>query len=147
MHLVDGPFRHLSGRWTFTQLGDAGSKVNSTWNSSFQQRDRHVIRTVFRGYLQFTGRCIHARADDVFGRRTMTQDVGRSGFRSARLAGFCVLELPAERPLPSAIAASGLPKTFRNTDSRTAGRYLGAASGAGASAARWRPGRDLSRAC
>jgi ribosome-associated toxin RatA of RatAB toxin-antitoxin module len=27
MALVDGPFRHLEGRWTFTQLGDAGSKV------------------------------------------------------------------------------------------------------------------------
>jgi ribosome-associated toxin RatA of RatAB toxin-antitoxin module len=27
MTLVDGPFRHLEGRWTFTQLADAGSKV------------------------------------------------------------------------------------------------------------------------
>ena len=25
--LVDGPFRHLDGRWSFTPLGDAGSKV------------------------------------------------------------------------------------------------------------------------
>ncbi len=27
MQLVDGPFRYLEGRWTFTQLGDSGSKV------------------------------------------------------------------------------------------------------------------------
>jgi ribosome-associated toxin RatA of RatAB toxin-antitoxin module len=27
MQLVDGPFRHLEGRWTFQQLGDSGSKV------------------------------------------------------------------------------------------------------------------------
>ena len=25
--LVGGPFRHLAGGWTFTPLGDAGSKV------------------------------------------------------------------------------------------------------------------------
>jgi ribosome-associated toxin RatA of RatAB toxin-antitoxin module len=27
MQLVDGPFSHLEGRWTFTQLGESGSKV------------------------------------------------------------------------------------------------------------------------
>ncbi|MGI9264778.1 MAG: type II toxin-antitoxin system RatA family toxin [Gammaproteobacteria bacterium] len=27
MQLVDGPFRHLDGRWSFTQLGESGSKV------------------------------------------------------------------------------------------------------------------------
>lgn len=27
MQLVEGPFRHLSGRWTFSQLGESGSKV------------------------------------------------------------------------------------------------------------------------
>ena len=27
LELVGGPFRHLSGGWTFTLLGDAGSKV------------------------------------------------------------------------------------------------------------------------
>lgn len=27
MSLVEGPFRHLQGTWSFTQLADAGSKV------------------------------------------------------------------------------------------------------------------------
>ena len=27
IELVGGPFRHMAGGWTFTQLGDAGSKV------------------------------------------------------------------------------------------------------------------------
>jgi ribosome-associated toxin RatA of RatAB toxin-antitoxin module len=27
MQLVNGPFRHLQGRWTFQQLGASGSKV------------------------------------------------------------------------------------------------------------------------
>lgn len=28
MHLVDGPFKHLTGTWVFTPLGETGSKID-----------------------------------------------------------------------------------------------------------------------
>jgi ribosome-associated toxin RatA of RatAB toxin-antitoxin module len=38
MQLVDGPFRHLVGRWTFTQLGESGSKVALDLEFEFTNR-------------------------------------------------------------------------------------------------------------
>jgi ribosome-associated toxin RatA of RatAB toxin-antitoxin module len=41
--LVGGPFRHMSGRWTFHQLGDAGSKVALELEFEFESRATDVI--------------------------------------------------------------------------------------------------------
>ena len=41
--LVGGPFRHMSGGWTFEQLGDAGSKVTLELEFEFESRATDVI--------------------------------------------------------------------------------------------------------
>lgn len=41
--LVGGPFRHMSGGWTFQQLGDAGSKVALDLEFEFENRATDVI--------------------------------------------------------------------------------------------------------
>jgi len=41
--LVGGPFRHMSGKWTFDQLGDAGSKVSLELEFEFESRATDVI--------------------------------------------------------------------------------------------------------
>lgn len=41
--LVGGPFRHMSGGWTFQQLGDAGSKVALELEFEFESRATDVI--------------------------------------------------------------------------------------------------------
>ena len=43
IELVGGPFRHLSGGWTFLQLGDAGSKVSLELEFEFESRATDVI--------------------------------------------------------------------------------------------------------
>jgi len=49
MSLVDGPFRHLEGRWKFTQLGDAGSKVELDLDFEFASR---VIDTLLGPFFE-----------------------------------------------------------------------------------------------
>jgi len=41
--LVGGPFRHMSGGWTFHQLGEAGSKVELVLEFEFESRATDVI--------------------------------------------------------------------------------------------------------
>ena len=41
--LVGGPFRHMSGGWTFQQLSDAGSKVELDLQFEFESRATDVI--------------------------------------------------------------------------------------------------------
>jgi ribosome-associated toxin RatA of RatAB toxin-antitoxin module len=41
--LVGGPFRHMSGGWTFQQLGDAGSKVELDLQFEFESRATDII--------------------------------------------------------------------------------------------------------
>ena len=41
--LVGGPFRHMSGGWTFQQLSDAGSKVELDLQFEFEGRATDVI--------------------------------------------------------------------------------------------------------
>ena len=43
IELVGGPFRHMSGGWTFHQLGDAGSKVSLDLEFEFESRATDVI--------------------------------------------------------------------------------------------------------
>ena len=47
MQLVDGPFRHLAGRWSFTQVGDAGSKVSLDLEFEFSNAAMDLIFGVF----------------------------------------------------------------------------------------------------
>jgi ribosome-associated toxin RatA of RatAB toxin-antitoxin module len=69
MQLVDGPFRHLSGRWTFAQLGTSGSKVALDIEFEFANP---VIDTLFGSFFEDTCNSLvdafTRRADDVFGR-------------------------------------------------------------------------------
>jgi ribosome-associated toxin RatA of RatAB toxin-antitoxin module len=41
--LVGGPFRHMSGGWTFRQLSDAGSKVENELQFEFESRATDII--------------------------------------------------------------------------------------------------------
>ena len=41
--LVGGPFKHMSGGWTFQQLSDAGSKVELDLRFEFESRATDVI--------------------------------------------------------------------------------------------------------
>jgi ribosome-associated toxin RatA of RatAB toxin-antitoxin module len=43
IELVGGPFRRLSGGWTFLQLGDAGCKVSLDLEFEFESRATDVI--------------------------------------------------------------------------------------------------------
>ncbi len=43
IELVGGPFRHMAGGWTFTQLGDAGSKVVLELAFEFESRATDMI--------------------------------------------------------------------------------------------------------
>jgi ribosome-associated toxin RatA of RatAB toxin-antitoxin module len=47
LELVGGPFRHLSGGWTFTPLGDAGSKVALDLEFEFDSRALDLIVGAF----------------------------------------------------------------------------------------------------
>jgi len=43
IELVGGPFRHMSGGWIFTQLGDAGSKVALELKFEFESKATDII--------------------------------------------------------------------------------------------------------
>ena len=43
IELVGGPFRHMSGGWTFQQLGDAGCKVALVLEFEFESRATDMI--------------------------------------------------------------------------------------------------------
>ena len=47
LDLVGGPFRHLSGGWTFTPLGDAGSKVALDLEFEFDSRALDLLIGAF----------------------------------------------------------------------------------------------------
>lgn len=68
MQLVDGPFRHLAGRWSFTQLGDAGSKVELLMEFEFVS---NVVDSIFGAFFEETCNSLveafTRRADDVYG--------------------------------------------------------------------------------
>ena len=69
MSLVDGPFRHLHGRWTFTQLGDSGSKVELNLDFEFSNS---MVDLLFGPFFEETCNSLvdafTKRADDVFGK-------------------------------------------------------------------------------
>jgi ribosome-associated toxin RatA of RatAB toxin-antitoxin module len=70
MQLVDGPFRRLSGEWTFTQLRDDACKVHL--NLQFQFATGIVGRAVAPVFEGIAGSMIDAftrRAEAVYGMR------------------------------------------------------------------------------
>ena len=71
MSLVDGPFRHLAGRWTFTQLGDSGSKVELNLDFEFSSS---MIDLLFGPFFEEVCNSLvdafTRRADDIFGKGT-----------------------------------------------------------------------------
>lgn len=68
MQLVDGPFRHLEGRWIFKQLGESGSKVALDLEFEFSSS---VVETLFGAFFEDTCNSLveafTQRADSVFG--------------------------------------------------------------------------------
>ncbi|NIL93533.1 MAG: ubiquinone-binding protein [Woeseiaceae bacterium] len=68
LSLVGGPFRHLSGGWTFTQLGDAGSKVSLDLEFEFDSRTLDlVIGAFFEETCNSLVDAFTARAEQVYG--------------------------------------------------------------------------------
>lgn len=67
MQLVDGPFRHLDGVWSFTQLGDSGSKVALELEFEFSNR---LIDAMLGSYFEDTCNSLvdafTRRADAIF---------------------------------------------------------------------------------
>lgn len=66
--LVDGPFRHLQGRWVFEQLNDAGSKVEL--NLSFEFASSTIDVVLGRFFENTCNSLIEAfsrRADELYG--------------------------------------------------------------------------------
>jgi ribosome-associated toxin RatA of RatAB toxin-antitoxin module len=68
MQLVDGPFSYLEGHWTFTQLGESGSKVALDLQFEFSNS---VVDTLFGPFFEdICNSLVDAftqRADDVYG--------------------------------------------------------------------------------
>lgn len=68
MQLVDGPFRALSGAWSFTTLADLGSKVHLELGFEL---DSSLVAVAFaRGFAHVADRMVRdfcARAEQVYG--------------------------------------------------------------------------------
>ncbi|MGI9219400.1 MAG: type II toxin-antitoxin system RatA family toxin [Woeseiaceae bacterium] len=68
MALVDGPFHHLHGKWTFTQLSDEGSKVELDMSFEFSS---NVVDVLFgRFFEEICNSLVDAfrkRADTIHG--------------------------------------------------------------------------------
>lgn len=67
MQLVDGPFRHLVGRWSFTQLGESGSKVALDLEFEFSNS---AVDLIFGAFFEETCNSLvqafTRRADAIF---------------------------------------------------------------------------------
>jgi ribosome-associated toxin RatA of RatAB toxin-antitoxin module len=68
LSLVDGPFTHLAGGWTFKQLGDEGSKVSLSLDFEFKSRTLDLIIGAY--FEDICNRLVDAfirRAHEVYG--------------------------------------------------------------------------------
>ena len=68
MYLLEGPFKHLYGRWSFTPLGNEGSKV--TLDLEFQFSNKVMDLTVGPVFKQLADSMVDAfnkRAGEVYG--------------------------------------------------------------------------------
>jgi len=67
MQLVDGPFRYLEGRWSFTQLGESGSKVALDLEFEFSSSVLDVLfGPFFEDVCNSLVDAFTQRADNVF---------------------------------------------------------------------------------
>lgn len=68
LSLVGGPFRHLSGGWTFTPLGEAGSKVALNLEFEFDSRALDlVVGAFFEDACNSLVDAFTRRATEVYG--------------------------------------------------------------------------------
>lgn len=70
MCLVEGPFRHLEGTWTFKALGDEGCKVSL--NMTFEFKSGLIdtsLSPVFTGITNSLVDAFSTRAAEVYGER------------------------------------------------------------------------------
>ena len=69
MSLVEGPFRHLEGTWTFKELGD-GCKVSLNMTFEFESGVINFsIGPIFTGIANSLVDAFSSRAAEVYGRR------------------------------------------------------------------------------
>ena len=70
IELLGGPFRHLSGGWTFLPLGEEGSKVSLQLDFEFESR---MVDMLFGAFFEDTCNSLvdafTRRAADVYGDR------------------------------------------------------------------------------
>lgn len=65
---LDGPFRYMKSRWTFTDLGDGGCKVDFHTDFEFKNRVlQSVIGVVFHEAMQRIVKAFEKRADALYG--------------------------------------------------------------------------------
>ena len=68
LSLVGGPFRHLAGGWTFTPLGDEGSKVALDLEFEFDSRALDLmVGAFFEDACNSLVDAFTRRADQVYG--------------------------------------------------------------------------------
>lgn len=71
LQLVGGPFRHLSGGWQFTPLGDAGSKVSLDLEFEFENKALDMmIGAFFEDACNSLVDAFTERAEAVYGAST-----------------------------------------------------------------------------
>jgi len=70
MHLIDGPFSNLEGRWRFEPLGDAGCKVLLLLEYEFSSKMVSlVVGPVFNKIANTLVDAFQKRAVEVYGKR------------------------------------------------------------------------------
>lgn len=70
MHLVDGPFSMLEGRWWFEPLGDAGCKISLLLEYNFSSKMVSlVVGPVFNKIANTLVDAFQKRAVEVYGKR------------------------------------------------------------------------------
>ena len=70
MHLIDGPFSNLEGRWRFEPLGDAGCKISLLLEYEFSSKMVSlVVGPVFNKITNTLVDAFQKRAVEVYGKR------------------------------------------------------------------------------
>lgn len=68
MELADGPFKHMNGKWHFTPLGDAGSKVVFQLDYEFKKSlQKIVMNRIFSELSNSLLDAFYARAKEIYG--------------------------------------------------------------------------------
>ncbi len=77
---LDGPFRKLHNRWTFTPDGDAASKIGFYLDYEFKTRAFQMLMgAVFDRAFRTFADAFEARADTVYGKKpALAPDTGRA---------------------------------------------------------------------